>query len=691
VGDAAAPPEPVPAPPDSGPPGLPDALGPLEPAFCTGAGWTDPAKLVLFGSTEDSIVLVHADGTLKVVAPLSGATGVLSLARAGDYLGIQEFVSPGGLHVVRLDSSGNVLLDLNLKDAGGFFGSLRMDPDGTMTLGGATGKRIRILPDGTVEHLDAPPSKSSPPTPEGYLVLGPADAPGWQVVALPSSVIPLDDAFYETSTATLQRVRYKSDWIPNAVSKGRIVYLGTTPDGVALVDEGVAGATTTLLPGTMKWAQVYGSEQRVVVRENDVPVAWLEADSRAVTVLGDVIALMEAGAAPVGGGQVKLLVQGGVPRSIFDVDALRDMDIVSPTTFSPGTSFAVHESADTALVTADGIPFLWVDRRLGGVTALSRDTVLGGTPAGATSETLFAKTGALVVSGGLPRAFIDLDNGQASGITLPATPVADTKTHAVGDRAVVTMDGSPRFLINVETSTLFNIAPILGPLSYDSVIITAPWLVALSGDVPVFRVNVDSAEALPFAVAPLPLPYNFYDARFADDPTNHPAIRIGAAGGRLDLPAVASDGYVLSALRDDAVAGVYRLGPADSAWQSIGQPFHDVVWTSVADRKQAWVVESGQKYSCYCTWPNVSWASADAGASNVLKEAVQLIPRGGATPVVIEGSANLDFHSSDACVVVTPVTAGTSQSVGDPFAYDLLRGKKTAFDGVRWIRWIDAQ
>jgi hypothetical protein len=144
---------------------------------------------------------------------------------------------------------------------------------------------------------------------------------------------------------------------------------------------------------------------------------------------------------------------------------------------------------------------------------------------------------------------------------------------------------------------------------------------------------------------------------------------------------------VHSALRDDAIAGVYRIGPAERAWQSLGQPFHDVVWTSVAEREHAWVVESWHRYDCYCSWSRVTWAAVDAGASNLLTDAVQLIPRGNAAPVAVEGEAGLNFHSSEACVVVVP----RSSAGRYPFAYDLMRGEKTSLEGLRSIRWIDGE
>src|ERR1051325_3302290 len=36
-------------------------------AFCSGAGWSDPERFVLVGSAADSVVLVRANGTRKIV------------------------------------------------------------------------------------------------------------------------------------------------------------------------------------------------------------------------------------------------------------------------------------------------------------------------------------------------------------------------------------------------------------------------------------------------------------------------------------------------------------------------------------------------------------------------------------------------------------------------------------------------
>jgi hypothetical protein len=683
--DAGAPPGPAPS--SDGGAAVTDASGsdsspPGVPAFCSGAGWSDPRQFVLVGSTVDSIVLVRGDGTRKVVAPLGGTLGNVRLVRAGDYFGIEEYTA-GPLHVLRLDSAGQVLLDLEIQAQ---WGSFRMETDGTMVLGAPDGSEVRILPDGSIERHDAPPIQGTPPTPEGYLVLGDADVAGWQIVALPSSVIPLDDAFYEAATATLQRVRYRSDWVPNTPSKGRLVYIGTTSQGVALVDEGVAEARTTPLPGTLKGGQVYGYDDRIVVRQDDVPVAWLDTASRAVTVLDAVMALIDAGATHVGS-RVLLLIKDGTPRRLVDTVTLRDFDLTA-LNFDPAATYAVHDAKDVSVVTADGVPLLWCNPAASDVRVLNSDTLTGGVSPGATSETLYTDAGALVVSEGLPRSWMELATEKVSMLTLAAPAGAMTKTHRVGDRALVTVDGAPSFIVDVGTGAVSNTDAILGPMSYDSVTTAAPWLVAFSGPAPVFRVNTDSGEVKRFAAAAPPLSYGFYDGRFAGNAANYPPIKSSFSGGHLDVPAITGDGNVLSALRDDVVAGAYRLAPVDQAWQAIGQPFHDVVWTAVAERKYTWVVESGHDLSCYCTWPKVSWTSPQPGAAQALTDAVQLIPRGGAPPAIVEGSPTLNFHSSDTCVVVSPDPSTTG---AEPFGYDLLLGTKTLLVGMRSMNWIDAQ
>src|SRR5689334_5225449 len=38
--------------------------------FCSGAGWSNPTEVVLLGSSTDSVVLVHADGSRQTLAPV---------------------------------------------------------------------------------------------------------------------------------------------------------------------------------------------------------------------------------------------------------------------------------------------------------------------------------------------------------------------------------------------------------------------------------------------------------------------------------------------------------------------------------------------------------------------------------------------------------------------------------------------
>lgn len=667
----------------------PTARDASDPSFCVGAGWSDPRSFVILGSTQQDILFVRADGTRKTVAAVKG-DGSLSWARAGGYYAIQETLGVGHVRLLRLDASGGVLLDTEVSDLPLGYGTLGIEADGTMTLKGIRDAEVRILPDGSVERRDATPESTTrvPPTPEGYLVLGDADVAGWKVVALPSGIVPLDDAFYETSTGHLQRVRYRSDWAPNLVSKGRLVYLGTTPQGIALVDEGVAEARTALLPGTLKGAQVYGNDDRAVVRQNDVPIAWLDGATRAVTVFSEVIALVESGAAHVGY-RVQVLVKDGVARRIIDTESLRDID-VGTLNLPSAADFAVQETTDTALVTADGVPILWLDRRTPSVVALDRNAVLGAVPAGKSAETPFTQAGALAVYDGLPRSWIDLTTGKVSKSNLAVPAGAVTKTHVVEDRAVVTVDGVPSFVLDIGTGLASDIAAVAGPISYDSVLTTSPWLVGMSGLAPVFRVNVDTLKAEGYAAASLPLPDNFYDKKFTDGLPNPPAYGGDSWAGQFRLPSVSADGTVLSALRDDKLSGAYVLAPSDPAWRALGQTFHDVVWTSIVERTHSWIVQSGHEYSCYCTWPHVSWAEPDAGTTSLLGDAVQIVPRNGAPPVAVRGEAALDFHPSDTCVVVTPSSSGGAP-VDSPFAYDIERGIVTSFGGMRSIRWVDRQ
>src|SRR5262245_28462295 len=63
---------------------------PIEEGFCSGAGWSDPSRLVLFGTTDHDMVVVRADGTRRVVAPLSGTSGIVNLIHENGQFAVTE-------------------------------------------------------------------------------------------------------------------------------------------------------------------------------------------------------------------------------------------------------------------------------------------------------------------------------------------------------------------------------------------------------------------------------------------------------------------------------------------------------------------------------------------------------------------------------------------------------------------------
>jgi hypothetical protein len=169
----------------------------------------------------------------------------------------------------------------------------------------------------------------------------------------------------------------------------------------------------------------------------------MDGTTRAVTVLGQVISLLDAGASYRGSGLV-VLISAGVPRWAVDGDSLKEFDLGSLGLVQAAT-FEVLDESSATVVTGDGVAILWFDRKAGTVSALDRAAVLGGAPSGASVISLYTTIGVVAIADGLPRSFIDLGTGKVTGLGLSLPAGATARSHQVNGSAVVTVDGSPRF------------------------------------------------------------------------------------------------------------------------------------------------------------------------------------------------------------------------------------------------------
>lgn len=675
--------------------GTPGGEGP----WCSGAGFDELSEPALIGLTDLGLAAILADGTRREIALGAdlAAFSYYRVQRTAQTLAMVGYPGSGGLRVVRLDGGAQLGVDVEIPGAEALYGGapITIEADRSLVFAGRYGSELRVLPDGNIERSDSTaPTAEDPPerTPEGYYIREDADVPGWQIVTVPSNVVPWEAAFYEVATGRVQEVRHRSSWRATESSGGRIVYLGDTPEGPGLIDEGVDDERMTALPvaGSEQQVQLYGSDTIVRVVWGSVPVAWFDRASRSVTVLSDVLSLLQAGAFnPWTGDAWQVLVLDGVPRRAVGKWTMDELDFTGLEL--PAAAQWRAYGSEPVLLAGDGVPALWIGARScdgcepgAGETrfaSVDRDRVLGADPGAAEAESFAFGEFVLTASGGLPRSRTEIATGMVSPVDFPGSSAGLARTLAVGARALVTLDGRPRFLVEGSSGEVSALsAEDTTELDYDSTMVSPPWAVGSLGLDPQWRVNVDTAAVERFAPAPWPAPYGFYDARWSDDPENHPAT------WDLQMPILTSEGNLLGSFRDESTAGVYARAAADTGWTPLGAPFTGATWVRAQERPTAWVLESGQAYDCYCTFSNVSWTAPPDGVEPLLTEAVQIVPRSGAAGAAVTGTATLTFHESQACVLVEPST-----NVGEvPFVLDLLEGRRASLEGMSSIQWIPA-
>src|SRR5689334_10985834 len=90
--------------------------------FCSGTGWSDPSEVVLLGSSTDSVVLVHADGSRQTLAPVPSGASIPSWVKGNGFLAVRVATGSNGSRIIRVDSTGSVLTDVELSGDVAHFG-----------------------------------------------------------------------------------------------------------------------------------------------------------------------------------------------------------------------------------------------------------------------------------------------------------------------------------------------------------------------------------------------------------------------------------------------------------------------------------------------------------------------------------------------------------------------------------------
>jgi hypothetical protein len=700
---------------DSGPPpGNPwDAAvdsGPADggegvvPASCEGAAGSDATGLMLLARSETAIVGFSGAGRRLTIdtlpADAQGPSGSFSFHSQVGYghVAIAEYAqaSSGVSRILRLDLRGNVELAVDIPEPRTNYRSqfwFGVQPDGSIVHSGQYGSQLTVLPDGTLERREgtAPVTSGATRTPEGYYIEQDADVAGWKIVAVPSNVVPLPLAFYETATKTLRRARYASTWIVDAASQGRLVYVGQGPDGVSIVDEGVSDERFTVVQGKPTDLIIqpqYGSDP-IRINRGGVLIGWLDGASRNVTFRTEAIALFDAGGWAVTAGRWQLLAVKNVPLRALDSGAdgppvdvdLGSLDLPSAKSWSPYQGMAAPQ--DLTLFSGDGVPTFVIERAPDAGAAgtpvyrgrrLDRNAVLG--PSATTAqktETMIAAGFALAVADGIPRSRVSLTTGEILPLDLARDPSPNSgSTSLIGDRALVVVDGWPAWILNVASGDVTALPVPAAAGTIDQVLVTPPWALGVRGDDPLWRVDVGVGTVSPFVAATPPGPDPLYSSKWST----------GISTDRSVIsPWLTAEGNILAARRDAWSARMYVRSP-EQTWAPVGTAVRDVTWLRPEEHAHAYIVRSGRATPCYCSWPMVSWSPAPDDAPPTVTEALQIVPRGPAAPLVLDPLTNLAFDASDRCVLLTPPPGSA------PFVYDLVGGRSLDLGSLSAISWV---
>lgn len=640
------------------------------PSLCLSAAGPAPSNAALIGRRAGELLLVRADGSAVIVGP-AGDGG--KVRREHGRLGVVVQHSER-LTVYRLATDGALELAVDIDVPGRdwrYIINLRVDEDGTLAIESSHGSVLLVHPDGSVERHEAPERENPLPTDEYYWVAE-ADVPGWHVVSIPSGVIPLRMAFYESATDTLQPVSYASSWIPSLQSGGRIVYLGETDEGSALIDEGPSDVRVTPLPAQYPYTDLKEKPGRVVVNHNSTPVAWLDAATREVTLLSEVSELLDAGAHGTSGA-VSVVRLDGEARWLVDRDTLESRSLAGLDVRGAGPWTVL--GTDRVLVLADGLPVLWIDRG-------TEPRTLKPLPAAdlqvddlaAAFETVTAEGAALVLEDGWPRAVVVLDDGEVRPLDLGPKPAA-ALTVELDSGFLVTANGIPVALLTVPDAEVARLVDTESLPSFDEVVSRGSRAAGVAGGEPLWLLDADTLRVERFDTGALPLPREFYDPEWDElVQGNAPPLLAG-------FPALTHDGTFVNVFRDDARAASYAVRPGQS-WQQLGEPVAQVDWLSAWRRSRSWVIEAGPARDCYCTWPVAEWSSPEP-EEPLLAESTQLLPDG-LPPFVFEGRTTLAFDNSDSCVIVH-VEGGRREVI------DLTNGVHTTLDGFDSLVWVSSE
>lgn len=647
--------------------GLPGAGVDAAPSLCLAATASTSSNVALIGRRAGEVVVVRADGSAFVVG--SEGDGYRQVRREHGRLGIA--VQHGeSLSLYRLSSDGMVELAVDIEELGSswrFGMDLRVDQDGTLSVEGEGDSVLIVHPDGSVERHEASQRENPLPTDEYYWVAE-ADAPGWHVVSIPSGVVPLRMAFYEPATDTLRPVAHASSWVPSLELGGRIVYLGETDEGPALIDEGPTDVRVTPLPAQYPYTDLKAEPARVVVNHTGTPVAWLDAATREVAVLSEVQSLFDAGARGTSG-PVSVLRLDGEARWLVDRETLESRSLAG---FDVrGAEPWTVQGDEQVLVLANGLPVLWIDRDAEPPTLrplpAAELSVGDGT---ASFETRSTAGAALVLEDGWPRSVVVLADGAVRPVALGTEP-ATAATFEVDGRFLVTADERPFALITLPDAEVSVLADTGSLPPFDEVVVAGVRAAGAAGGEPLWLFEAETLRIDRFDAGTIPLAREFYDVQWEQQVQGNPPPLPR-------FPSLTPDGTFVNVFRNDDRAASYVARPGEG-WQQLGEAVSQVDWLAASRRSRAWVIEAGPAGDCFCTWPVAEWEPPRSEEA-LLAESTQLLADG-LPPFVFEGGTSLWFDSSDSCTIVR--VAGRP-----PEVIDLTNGVHTTLDGFDNLVWV---
>jgi hypothetical protein len=272
----------------------------------------------------------------------------------------------------------------------------------------------------------------------------------------------------------------------------------------------------------------------------------------------------------------------------------------------------------------------------------------------------------LVTIGGVPRFLVRLPATDA--LELPAMMVtASAETHVGPRSALVRVAGLPRWLVDLESGKVLALDEgprVLPLLPAANVEMNERWAAGMTyrlnerpAWLPVWRVDLTTGQVVVVS----------FDGLL-------PLRPLGNCGSPGDV--LQPDGTLAFGLRDDVQGGLHVGLPGSTPWPRIGGAIAAAVGVGGLRVGETWVVTASDGQHTFCP-PLEAWTALAGAEPSLLRgSSVQVLPPGGAQPMLLDPQRRFWLHPSGRCLATE-----------DGALTDLLSGAHTVLPPAGDVVW----